>query len=60
LANGKLLGKFTEPIFGGLPIFGGALAANAQLNKFKNKVSNQGVSGPLLRAGSFSGALSPV
>ena len=50
----------TELIFGGIPVFGGALAANEQLNKFKSKVSNQGASGSLSRASSFSGALSSV
>ena len=38
------------------PIFGGTLAANCTIKKkIENKLSNQGVSGPLSGASSFSG-----
>ena len=43
LVNWNIYLIHTEPIFGGMPIFGSALAANAQFNKFKSKVSNQGI-----------------
>ena len=44
------------------PIFGGTLAANCTIKqkKIENKLSNQGVSGPLSGASSFSGALSRI
>ena len=43
LVNWNIYFIHTEPIFGGMPIFRSALAANAQFNKFESKVSNQGI-----------------